>query len=148
MLLDKVDPAPLPLIIDITITEATDAGCTDAQVSRALSGYAAERIARVETEKARIRRLGLKELTFGLCFLALCLASASTLAAFEIGPGWFRDVIVEGLVIVGWIALWHPVDMLFFERLPLIRKQRVLNRVRRAEVTLRWNRSSVESVDD
>lgn len=40
-------------------------------------------------------------------------------------------------MIVGWIALWHPVDMLFFERIPLVREQRILRRIAGATVSTR-----------
>jgi hypothetical protein len=140
-LVEEVEPSREPLVVDITLTDPSEPTHTNEQVSRAIVGFADLAIARVEAEKLRIRRLGLKELTFGLCFLLACLLSGSAIAAFELGPDWFRDFIVEGLIIVGWIALWHPVDMLFFGRLPLIREQRVLDRLRNAQVRLQWNRA-------
>ena len=73
-----------------------------------------------------IPRLGLYGALVGLAVAAL-LASSS-------GPSWARTFFSEGLIIVGWIALWHPVDMLFFERLPLLREQRVLRRIQNADV--------------
>jgi hypothetical protein len=54
----------------------------------------------------------------------------------SISPEWLGQLVVEGLVIVGWIALWHPVDMLCFDRLPLLRDKRVLVRVQQAQITL------------
>lgn len=41
------------------------------------------------------------------------------------------------LVIVGRMSMWHPVDMLFFERVPLIRDQRVLCRIQGADIRVR-----------
>ena len=67
-----------------------------------------------------------------------------------LGPSGRNDPIHDGVILsaearaaepvfqrfrrVGWIALWHPVDMLFFERLPLLREQRVLRRIQNADV--------------
>lgn len=93
----------------------------------------AERLDRLDVERAAIRRRGLKELLVGLLFLGACLAVAALLASSS-GPSWARTFFSEGLIIVGWIALWHPVDMLFFERLPLLREQRVLRRIQNADV--------------
>lgn len=136
-LLDDVDASRDPLHIDITVTESPDARHTDEHLERALAGYAAAQTARAERDMLRIRRLGQQELVFGLTFLALCLLGGSALTAFDVGPDWLRDFLGEGLVIVGWIALWHPVDMLFFERLPLIKRKRVLDRIGNARVHLR-----------
>ncbi len=111
-----------------------------ARVARAVSGFAASEIVRIDVERARVRRLGLKELVFGLAFLALCLLVSSTVTALQMGPEWLRQFLVEGLVIIGAIALWHPVDMLFFARLPLVRDQRVLRRLQNAAFTVRRHR--------
>jgi len=136
-LIDTVGPTDEPLEIDIRLTAHHEVPYTDAEVAAAITGYADVQLERLAAARERIRRLVFKELTFGVIFLASCLLLGSILAGFDVGPEWFRGFIVEGLVIVGWIALWHPVDMLFFERLPLIREQRILNRLKQADVRVR-----------
>lgn len=141
-LLDNVEPIDQPLHIDIAVGEG-EVGNQNVRIGEALAGYAAVRTERLALERARIRRLGLKELAFGVGFLAFCLVASTLLAGFQLGPEWFRHLVVEGLVIIGWISLWHPVDMLFFERLPLIREQRILKRLSDAQVTVRRADSTV-----
>ena len=139
-LCDLVEPNGEPLLVELDLTldnDEHDVPDLRARVSRALSGYAASEIARIDLERARVRRLGLKELVFGLAFLGLCLIVSSSLTALDIGPEWLRQFLVEGLVIIGAIALWHPVDMLFFARLPLVRELRVLRRLETAALTIR-----------
>lgn len=133
-LVDDVEPILRPLVITLSVTGDAEAEASAERVERALAGVAQGRIAQLRAERIRIRRLGLKELGFGLAFLALCLIAGSSIAAFDIGPVWFRHFATEGLVIVGWISLWHPVDMLFFDRLPIAREQRVLARIACARV--------------
>ncbi len=89
----------------------------------------------VEVELARVARRGRTELLFGVVFLAACFALSSA-AASSLEPYWLSDFISEGLIIVGWIALWHPVDMLLFERWPLRRDIRLLRTIRDAEIRI------------
>ncbi|WP_247828979.1 hypothetical protein [Arthrobacter antioxidans] len=77
------------------------------------------------------------ELIFGLLFLALCLVLSSSVAALVVGPAWLNQFIVEGLIIVGWIALWHPIDLLLFERWPLRTELRKVERLRKGTVQVR-----------
>ncbi|WP_336627547.1 MULTISPECIES: hypothetical protein [unclassified Microbacterium] len=135
-LVETVDGSADGLRIDITVTGSTDERRSERQIADALGGFAIAHSERLESEKARIRRLGFRELLFGLIFLAACLLGGSAVAVLDIGPHWVRTFLGEGLVIVGWIALWHPVDMLFFEHLPLAREQRVLARLAAASVRL------------
>lgn len=106
-------------------------------MSRAVAGYCAERIERIQEQRAQVRRLGLKELYVGLAFLRACLALGSALSASQLGPEWLRSFFTEGPVIVGWIALWHPVDMLFFARIPLIKEERILRRISASRIGTR-----------
>lgn len=110
-------------------------GIDDAAGLRApLHGYVAERTRQLEAECARVRRLGIKELVFGCAFLMLCLVAGGALVAAFGDESWLARFVSEGLVIVGWISLWHPVDMLFFERVPLMRDRRILERIQKAEI--------------
>lgn len=139
-LVDQVNPSLRPLRIDLFVQPGEPGEHphpSEQHVKHALEGYAAMRISRIDREQAQIRRLGLKELMFGLVFLAACLVVSGIVAALGLGPYWLRNFIVEGLVIIGWIALWHPVDMLFFARVPLLREQLVLRRLQSAEVRVR-----------
>ena len=73
---------------------------------------------RLEAEQARrvLRRrmrVGRFSLLAGVVILALCSLLRSVLPATLGGPMGF---IGEGLLILGWVALWRPVDVLLFER--------------------------------
>lgn len=133
-LMDLVEPSMRPLRINLELPRKGFAGYSAEDIGQALAGHAGAQIARIDAERSRIRRLGLKELAFGVVFLGLCLVLGSTIAALQVGPDWLHGFVVEGLVIIGWIALWHPVDMLFFDRLPLLRDQRILRRIEAATV--------------
>jgi hypothetical protein len=133
-LVDVLTPssARAPLTLELRIAGA-DPGITS-QIRTALAGYVDHRVAQLRQEKRRIERRGLTELVFGLLFLGVCLALSGAAVSVPGGPAWLGLVIAEGLVIVGWIVLWHPVDMLLFERWPLRREIVLLRAIAGAQV--------------
>jgi hypothetical protein len=133
--LDPLPPGEIPdLILEFPAADLDD-DLAD-RASAALTAYAGSRIATLEREKERIRRRGMKELVYGLLFLGGCLVGSALLGGTDWGPAWFTEFLSEGLIIIGWIALWHPGDMLLFERWPLIREQRLLSRLQEATVSV------------
>lgn len=113
---------------------------SDERVTRcrgALRGYATMRIEQLERERARVTRQGLRELRVGLLLLAAFLLATGILERQDWLPAFVRSYGLEGLAIVGWIVLWHPVELLLFERRELARDRRVYELVRETELTIR-----------
>lgn len=71
----------------------------------------------------------------GLVFLTVCLGLAELVLRTGSG-GPVSGVLREWLVIVGWVALWRPLDTLLYEWRPIRRRERLLRRLATAEVTL------------
>ena len=74
-------------------------------------------------------------LALGGLFLALCLAF-STLVGSRLA-GLVADFLREGALILGWVALWRPLDMFLYEWRPLHREVRNLRRIATAVVEVR-----------
>jgi hypothetical protein len=58
----------------------------------------------------------------GLLFMALC--SGLALGVGGLGLGWAGEVLEEGLIIIGWVALWRPAEIFLYEWWPLRRRRR------------------------
>ncbi|HOV58395.1 MAG TPA: hypothetical protein PLN91_10990 [Rhodanobacteraceae bacterium] len=89
---------------------------------------------RLETEQAarelRARmRAGRRALWRGLLVLALCSVLRGLLPAAP-GLGWLG----EGLLILGWVALWRPVEVLLYEHWEAADERRALERLAAARV--------------
>lgn len=110
-------------------------GRTQAEVQSALAGYWAERIGAARMARRRIWARGAMELGIGVIFLALCLAASTALASGTTTPEPLQRFFIEGLIIVGWIALWHPVDLLLFGAWDLNAELRALRSI--ADVPVR-----------
>jgi len=58
--------------------------------------------------------------------------------------GRFGEMIAEGLVILGWVANWRPIEMFLYDWWPIIRRRNLLRRLARAEfvIALRVDRQA------
>jgi len=98
----------------------------------AVAHYFLYRGRQTRVELHRLLRLAFANLAIGLLFLATCLSLLGSLEAMGAGP-----LVTEGLVIIGWVALWRPVEMLLYDWWPLLRRARRLEAIARLPVELR-----------
>ena len=94
-------------------------------------GYEAQM---AEHELKRLLRLGRTSLLVGLGFLSLCTFGAKALGALGGGPSPYLDVLREGLIIAGWVAMWRPLQIFLYEWWPITRRRRMLQNLSHAQV--------------
>lgn len=130
---DAPRDAPLRLVIHLD----EPASLLDAE--QAIHNYFLYRVAQSRRQMRELMRHGRRTLLIGLSFLAACLTAVQLLSGVEShGLVWFTR---EALVIVGWVALWKPLEIFLYEWWP-IRWQRLLfERLAAAPVELRPARS-------
>ena len=66
-------------------------------------------------ERRRLRfalREGRISLLIGLAFLFACFSLRQAVQALE--PGTFREIVAEGLLISGWVAMWRPIQIFLY----------------------------------
>lgn len=93
---------------------------------------------RESEERRRLRHLfrdGRIALMIGLTFLLSCMLLREL--AFSFGRGAISDIIGEGMLIIGWVAMWRPVEIFLYEWVPVRRRCRILAKLSGAPVTIR-----------
>jgi len=71
----------------------------------------------------------------GLVFLTACLALRRALIAHDLLAD--QAIVDEGLVILGWVAMWRPIEVLLYEWWPLVRRRTLLRRLAAIPVAVR-----------
>ena len=92
-------------------------------------GYEAQMAGR---ELKRLLRLGRTSLLVGLGFLSLCTLGAKALGALGGGP--YLEILREGLIIAGWVAMWRPIQIFLYDWWPVTRRRRMLQNLAHAQV--------------
>lgn len=77
-------------------------------------------------------------LALGLVVLGVFLTLAELTS--YLGPGRGREVLREGLVIIGWVAMWRPLEALLYDWWPHVQKRRLRDRVLAADIAVRFAR--------
>ena len=92
-----------------------------------------------EVEKLRRRtrehvRRGHLTLMAGLAVLTVFLTLAEMTKWLP--SATMRPILREGLVIIGWVAMWRPLEVLLYDWWPLVRQRRLSARVVEAEIAV------------
>jgi len=113
---------PLRLVIYLPVDQLPKTGAPD--LGEAIHNYFAYREMH---ERRRLRLLfrdGRIALATGLAFLFCCVLLREL--AFSFGSGAVSDIIGEGMLIIGWVAMWRPVEIFLYEWVPVRRRCRIL----------------------
>lgn len=81
-------------------------------------------------------RRGQISLAVGLTMLVVFLALAGFTRSLPSGA--FQEILREGFVITGWVAMWRPLDVLFYDWWPLVDERRQIARLLDALVSIRY----------
>lgn len=122
----------LRLVIHLPADQLPATGVPD--VATAVHHYFAYRESH---ERRRLRLLfrdGRIALVIGLGFLLSCMLLREL--AFSVGRGPISDILGEGALIIGWVAMWRPLEIFLYEWVPIRRRCRILAKLSCAPVTL------------
>ncbi|MGE5266495.1 MAG: hypothetical protein ACM3L9_03925 [Deltaproteobacteria bacterium] len=126
--------APIRILIHMPEDEAERA--RERGLAGALTHYFEERAEWIDRDRRELFRLGRRYLLVGLAILTVCLAVSQMLPRL-IGPGPTTDIIQEGLVILGWVANWKPIEIFLYDWWPLKRRADLYRRIAAADVQIR-----------
>jgi hypothetical protein len=85
-----------------------------------------------------LRRLllrGLISLCIGVSFLAVVFVIAQVLGQL-MGAGGLATLFQEGLLIVGWVAMWRPLEIFLYDWWPIVGERRIHDRLSRISVRI------------
>jgi hypothetical protein len=124
---------PLRLIVHLPAAEAASEAART--LPEAVHHYFRYRETQLGADLRQLLRYGLASLAIGLLFLVACLALRRAL----VGGGLAFDhaIIDEGLLILGWVAMWRPTELLLYDWWPLARRRRLLGRLAALPVEVR-----------
>ncbi len=125
------DPRDLELVIHLaTVPEPERAAGTE----EAVRHYFASRADQKRRELRQLLRRGRASLLIGMLFLAACFGLGE-LALLVLPAGW-NGFVELGLQIVGWVAMWRPLEIYLYDWWPIRSDERLMQRLARMKVSL------------
>ena len=99
---------------------------------------------RVVASKRRLRELfrrGRISLVIALAFLSASIAIGDAVAVY-LGEGRLGEVIREGFLIGGWVAMWRPLEVFLYDWWPIRAQGRLLQRLSTMAVRIEYKRAA------
>lgn len=109
--------APLRLVVHLG--QPPDKSAPQADIAESIHHYFAYRADLNRREFRQLMREGWMSLLIGLAFLASCMALSQTFTAH--GAGRWHPALKEGLTIIGWVAMWRPLEIYLYRWWPIRR---------------------------
>lgn len=105
-----------------------------AETESAVRHYFADRAESKQREFRMLMRRGRISLIIGLLFLGTCLAIGNLFE--KLGSSTLADILRESFIIVGWVAMWRPLEIYLYDWWPLRAERRVLRKLSRMHVQI------------
>jgi hypothetical protein len=124
---------PISILVHLPPEEAerSEAG----HIEEAIRNYFAYRSEVLGWELRDLFRTGRASLAIGLSVLAACIVVGKS-ASGALGMGYVGRFFEEGLIILGWVANWRPVEIFLYAWWPIVRRRKVYRRLSLASVEI------------
>lgn len=134
-----VQPCKLVVHLPASVRDTKDARTLPVAVAH----YFEYRAHQARVELRRLLARGVASLLIGLVFLFACLSLRRWLGSF----GGY-EMLGEGLLIIGWVALWRPVEIFLYDWWPISRQQRRFESIARMPVEILGEATSQDSTPE
>jgi hypothetical protein len=122
--------------IVIHVPDIEKQNVTASQVTEALNRYFDYRAGALTLDLKGLFRVGRLSLFIGLTVLAICLILGRLVIHF-FGEGELGRYLNEGLIILGWVANWKPIEVFLYEWWPVAQRRSLYRRLAEASVEMR-----------
>ena len=129
-------PRHRPLTLVVTVAEPAEPPLPGAVIAEAMRAHFAYQLEQIGHRLSEHVRRGRSFLIVGVTVLAAFLTLAELTHALPAGT--MRDILREGLVITGWVAMWRPLEVLLYDWRPLVDERRQVQRLLDAPVDVRY----------
>ncbi|MGY3303821.1 hypothetical protein ACVK1X_003120 [Pseudomonas sp. PvR086] len=125
-------PSDSLLRITIHLEHLPAEGDPSAIMVEAIHNYFDHKAGLVRSELKQLLREGRISLLIGIGFVTLCLIAVDVIGQLSASP--VVGIVRESLMIVGWVAMWRPLQIFLYDWWPLLRSIRVYNALSHARV--------------
>jgi hypothetical protein len=105
----------------------------EAAIGAAIQAHFRRRSRFLQAGLRRLLKRGVVSLVIGLSFLALMFVASQAIGDLMKERSLAR-ILREGLLIIGWVAMWKPLEILLYDWWPILSERRLFDRLSRLPV--------------
>ena len=125
-------PPDSRLHITIHLEHLPVEGDPSALMTDAVHNYFDHKAGLVRGELKQLLKQGRVSLLIGMSFVTVCLIAADAIGQLDTGTA--VTIARESLTIVGWVAMWRPLQTFLYDWWPLARRIRICKTLTQAHV--------------
>ena len=129
-------PPKTDVKIVLWLTEEPNSQISAEALVQAVHGHFIRDRERLDREIRQYVRRGQLFLLVGLTVLIVFLTLAELTVMLP--AGHVQEILREGLVITGWVAMWRPLEVLLYDWWPLVNQRRLARKMLDVPVTVRF----------
>lgn len=131
--LPQAEPWALVVHLDRAAGRADEAGV----LRDAIHQYFGQRAAATHRRLRELFRRGRTSLLIAAVFLATSTAAGGMVAGY-LGESALSDVLREGFLILGWVAMWRPLEVFLYDWWPIRAERDLLRRLSAIPVRIEY----------
>lgn len=134
-IVDQAEDFPEEIPVEIVIHLAAS-GPSDMIAPDLASAVTQHFLVRTHEKTRELRALfktGRRSLIVGFAILSICFA-AGWLSGVILGDGHLPDILREGFLILGWVAIWKPSEIFLYGWPTIVEQRRLFERLSAAAV--------------
>jgi len=124
-----------PTALIIYVDQPADTTVEGQFVEDAIRVHFARRALFLRRDLKQLLRRGVISLVIGLTFLATVFLIAQLVVQL-LGEGGLAALLREGLIIIGWVAMWRPLEIFLYDWWPVFGAQRMHERLSQIQVRI------------
>ncbi|MDD2439747.1 MAG: hypothetical protein PHD41_06000 [Methanosarcinaceae archaeon] len=107
----------------------------ESSLAKAVKKHFAYKTALAKTEMKRLLTRGRWDFLIGSFFLTACIVFSELLSRFE--PNLTTTLFSEGLLIIGWVAMWQPVNTFLYDWWPIRKRRKIYEKIVEMDIFVR-----------
>lgn len=136
-------PSKAPCELVIRLEQPANQPDEERVAGAAIRTHFARRSHFLRRDVHRLLRRGFLSFGIGLAFLGLLFATAQFTGLTRAETG-FATLVRESMLILGWVAMWRPLEIFLYDWWPIVGEQRLHDRLSRINVQVVRDRGSDE----
>ncbi|AKB64728.1 hypothetical protein [Methanosarcina mazei] len=127
-------PLKKPLGIFIYLPPSEADGETEHILKKAIRNHFSYKKLLTEIELKKLLQRGRRNVTIATLFLFLCLLVIRLLSTLK--EGLVHTMLSEGFTIIGWVAMWEPINVFLYGWWPVVQKRNIYRKILSMDVNI------------
>ncbi|MDP1564007.1 MAG: hypothetical protein Q8M16_21710 [Pirellulaceae bacterium] len=130
--------SPLDIVLHLTEprTDALSHSDAEQKIGGAFALYFSTRTKQEDRRLRELLRTGRVSFVIGLLFLFVCFLIAHFVGSAENDRNPFVPILRESFIIIGWVAMWRPLEIFLYDWWPIAGARRLYQSLSAAEFVL------------